>query len=146
MKKLFAFLFVMSLVTLFACESYGDDRPVDFNRLPAAAQAFVKNHYADVKVMYATKDDDIILPDHHVRLENGVQLQFANNGTLEKIEAKAGVPDGVVPVQIVDYVKANYPTVLIVEYEVDRNSYEVKLSNRLDITFNSSFRVIEIDD
>ena len=92
-------------MALLACQVHADDRPVDFNRLPAAAQAFVKNHYADVKVMYATKDDDIILPDYHVRLENGVQLQFANNGALEKIEAKAGVPDGVVPVQIVDYVK-----------------------------------------
>ncbi len=146
MKKLFTLFFAVSLVALLACEKYGDDRPVDFSRLPAAAQTFVNNYYADVKVMYVTKDDDIILPDYYVRLENGVQLQFANGGSLEKIEAKAGVPDGVVPVQIVDYVKTNYATALIVEYEVDRNTYEVKLSNRLDIKFNSSFRVIEIDD
>ena len=95
----------LSIVALLACEKYGEDRPVDFNRLPAPAQAFVNGYYSDVKVLYVTKDDDIILPDYSVRLENGVELQFANNGELEKIEAPAGVPDGIVPVQIVEYVK-----------------------------------------
>ena len=146
MKKLFTMLFAVAIVALLACQAYADDRPVDFGSLPAASQTFVKSHYADVKVLYVTKDDDIILPDYHVRLENGVELQFTNGGALEKIEAKAGVPEGIVPVQIVEYVKANYPTALVVEYEVGRKTYEVKLSNRLDIKFNSSFKVIEIDD
>ena len=146
MKKLFTMFFAVAIVALLACQAHADDRPVDFGSLPAASQAFVKSHYSDVKVLYVTKDDDIILPDYYVRLENGVNLQFTNGGALEKIEAKAGVPEGIVPVQIVEYVKANYPIALVVEYEVGRKTYEVKLSNRLDIKFNSSFRVIEIDD
>ena len=134
------FLASLSLVALLACEKYGEDRPIDFNKLPASAQTFVKTNYSDVPVMYVTKDDDIILPDYTVRLQNGVEIKFGNNGALESIKDPDGVPAGVVPMQITDYVKANYPQVEIIEYEVDRNSYDVKLSNRLELKFNSSFK------
>ena len=146
MRKLMFMFGALSIVALLACEKYGEDRPVDFNRLPAPAQAFVNGYYSDVKVLYVTKDDDIILPDYSVRLENGVELQFANNGELEKIEAPAGVPDGIVPVQIVEYVKSNYASAVILEYEVGKVTYEIRLSNRLELKFNSSFRLVEIDD
>ena len=146
MKKVLYLFGALSLVALLACEKYDDDRPVDFNKLPAVAQTFVKGYYADAKVLYVTKDDDIILPDYNVRLDNGVSIQFSNNGALEKIETPAGVPDGVVPVQIAGYVKTQYPDAVIKEYEVGKSTYEVKLSNRLELTFNSNFKLIEIDD
>ena len=146
MKKLLFFFGAISLVALLACDKYGDDRPVDFGKLPTAAQNFVKTYYPDEKVLFVTKDDDIVLPDYTVRLENGASMQFSNGGGLEKIESPAGVPDGIVPVQIVEYVKGQYPGALILEYEIDRNTYEVKLSNRLELTFNSSFKLIGIDD
>ena len=146
MKRILFFFGAFSIVALLACEKYGDDRPVDFGKLPVVAQNFVKTYYPDEKVLFVTKDDDIVLPDYSVRLENGVGIQFSNGGALEKIEAPAGVPDGVVPVQIVEYVKGQYADVLILEYEIDRNTYEVKLSNRLELKFNSSFKLIGIDD
>ena len=146
MKKLLTMFFAVSLVALLACEKYGEDRPVDFSNLPAPARSFVNKHYSDVKVLYVTKDDDIILPDYTVKLENGVEIQFSNGGALEKLEAPAGVPDGIVPVQIADYVKSKYSGTTIVEYEVGKITYEVKLSNRLELKFNSSFKLVEIDD
>lgn len=146
MKKLMYLFGALSLVALLACEKYGEDRPVDFGKLPAPAQTFVKEYYADAKVLYVTKDDDIIMPDYSVRLDNGVSIQFSNDGSLEKIEAPAGVPAGIVPVQLTDYVKTQYPDTIIIEYEVGRNTYEIKLSNRLELKFNSNFKLIEIDD
>ena len=32
------------------------------------------------------------------------------------------------------------------EYEVEKGKHEVKLSNGLELTFNSGFTLIEIDD
>ena len=51
-----------------------------------------------------------------------------------------------VVVQIRDYVRRNYPDAAYVSYEIDRNSYEVTLSNRLELKFNSRFALVEIDD
>lgn len=143
MKKFFVLLAV-SLASLSIMKA--DDRPVTFAQLPAPAQAFINTNYPDDKVSYATVDDDFIRPDYSVVLVSGVRLQFDNDGSLEKIEARAGVPEGLVPVQIKEYVKATYPDAVITEYEIGRRHYEIKLSNRLELKFNRNFALVEIDD
>lgn len=143
MKKIFA-IAAIALASLQIISA--DDRPVTFNQLPAAAQAFINTNYAGEKISYATVDDDLILPDYNVMLANGVKIQFEHNGALEKIESRAGIPSDLVPVQIRDYVQLHYPDAIFTAYEIGRKSYEVKLSNRLEIKFNRNFHVIEIDD
>ena len=147
MKKIIMISAAVSLIALLACQDYSNDKPIDYKRLPSAVQAFVDSNYSDVDVLYATKDDDLILPDYTVMLKNGVKLQFGNSGELESIKVREGaVPVGIVPAMIEDYVRSAYPEAFIKEYELDRNSYEVKLSNRLEIKFNRNFQVVEIDD
>lgn len=143
MKKIFA-LTAIVLASLQIVNA--DDKPVTFNQLPAPAQTFINANYPGEKISYATKDDDFILPDYNVMLANGVKIQFENSGALEKIESRAGVPENLVPFQIRDYVKIHYPETIFIEYEIGRRSYEVKLSNRLELKFNKNFNVIEIDD
>lgn len=142
MKKIFAIL-ALSMAVLTA---KAGDRPVTFNQLPAPAQTFINTNYPDDKISFATVDDDLIRPDYSVVLVSGVRIQFNNDGSLEKIESKAGVPEGLIPVQIRDYVKLHYPDAVFYEYEIGRRSYEVKLSNRLELKFNRNFYLVEIDD
>ena len=143
MKRIFTIIAVALTSVQF---SKADDRPVTFSQLPAAAQTFINTNYSGEKISYATVDDDFIRPDYNVMLANGVKIQFAKSGALEKIESRAGIPEELIPVQIRDYVKLHYPDVIFVEYEIGKRTYEVKLSNRLEIKFNRNFNVIEIDD
>ena len=140
---------LIALISLMAVVgiSKADDRQIKFERLPAAAQKFVKTNFADNTVVFVTKDDDLIAPDYEVVLDNGTVLQFSSAGSLEKIEAfRTGVPQNLVPEKINHYVSANYPGATYREYEQDRGKHEVKLSNGLELTFNSGFTLIEIDD
>ena len=140
---------LIALISLMAVVgiSKADDRPIKFEKLPAAAQKFVKTNFADNKVVFVTKDDDLIAPDYEVVLDNGTVLQFSSAGSLEKIEAfRTGVPQNLVPEKINAYVSANYPDAVFKEYEVEKGKHEVKLSNGLELTFNSVFTLIEIDD
>ena len=143
MKRMVIFIAVL---TVFAVTSIADDRPATFAQLPQSAQVFINTNYPDEKISYATKDDDFILPDYNVMLANGVKIQFEHSGALEKIESRAGIPMELIPFQIRDYVKMHYPDAIFVEYEIGKRSYEVKLSNRLELKFNRNFNVIEIDD
>ena len=144
MKKIFS---ILAISMAFAMTVKADDRPVVFEQLPIAAQAFIKQYYPEDRISFATKDDDLILPEYTVVLVSGVKVVFENSGALEKVEAKKdGVPAGLVPVQISEYVKNHYPDALIQEYEVGRRSYEVKLSNRFELKFNKNFIPIGIDD
>lgn len=140
-------ILLMFSVLAFASVMNADDRPVTLDQLPETAKAFIDTYYPNVGVVLATKDDDFIRPEFNVVLENGVMIQFENDGRLEKIDVRNGaVPAGIVPSQILKVVKAHYPDAFVREYEVGRKTYEVKLSNRMELEFNSSFVLIEIDD
>ena len=66
----------------------------------------------------------------------------------EQVECKYGrVPLSIVPQQIQAALADLYGDYVVVGIERDRREYEVKLSNRLEVTFNrSTFRIIDIDD
>ena len=124
-----------------------DDRPVTFEQLPKAAQTFINTNFPKDKMSFATVDDDIIAPDYEVALVSGVMMQFRNDGSLESIKSRTGnIPAGIIPQQIINGVKGYYPDAMILEYDIDRLSYEVKLSNRMEIKFDRKFNIIEIDD
>lgn len=143
MKRILTAVLLLS-VAVFA---KADDRPVTFDRLPVSAQTFVKKYFPTEKVTFATIDDDLIRPDYEVALSDGTKMDFDHSGQLLNIESRKNpLPEGIVPVQICNYVKDNYPETSIIEYEVKRKAYEIKLSNRLELKFNSNFQLIEIDD
>lgn len=144
MKRIVSLLLVSSA---FALTAGADDKPVTFEQLPDAAKTFITSNFKGIKILFASMDDDLIRPDYEVRLADGTEIDFDNDGRLEKVEMKSGaVPSGIVPVQVKDYVKANYQDVLIREYEIGLRHYEVKLSNGLELKFNKSFQLIGIDD
>ena len=139
-------LFVaVAIITAFITAS-AENKPIDFSKLPKAAQSFVSMTYPSAKVLYAAVDDDVVRPDYVVVLEDGTKIDFNHDGSLEKVESKAGVPVELIPYQIREYVERHYPNAVYVEYEVGHKSYEVTLSNRMELKFNSEFNVVEIDD
>lgn len=136
---------IIALVSLSNLRA--DDRPVMLSQLPEAAQAFINKYYPNDKVSFATVDDDLIAPDYQVALVSGVMMQFSHKGKLEKIESRNGsIPEGIIPIQIIQAVKGFYPDASILGYEVDWNSHEVKLSNRLELKFNNKYKVVDLDD
>ncbi len=144
MKKI---LLMASALLAFTMMLKADDRPVTLSQLPVAAQTFIKTNFPADKLSYATKDDDIIRPDYNVVLVSGVRISFDNSGALEKIEVgNNAMPENLIPVQIREFVKADYPEARITEYEVERRHYDVKLSNRLELKFDRNFTLVGIDD
>ncbi len=143
MKKIFTLL-----ILTFASVSIltAGEKPVTFAQLPAAAQSFISSNFPAEKISYATVDDDFICPDYTVVFVSGTKLQFKHGGAMEKIESRKGVPAELVPAQLRDYVKLHYPDSMITSYEIGRRTYEIELSNRLDLKFNKSFNLVEIDD
>lgn len=145
MKK---FMLTVIVVFLTLNIAWADaDRPVTIEQLPQKAQQFLKKYYPQVGLSFAKEDSDWMSKEYEVVLTNGVKIEFAANGEWKSVERKAdAVPADIVPQQIKDYVKQNYPDARITKIDRDRRDYEVSLSNRLELTFNKEFRLIEIDD
>jgi hypothetical protein len=80
-------------------------------------------------------------------LANGSKIEFSSKGNWEEIDCRYGeVPAAIVPEPIKDFVAKNYAGEKIVAIERHRNEIEVRLSNRLELTFDKNLNIIDIDD
>lgn len=143
MKKLFTLL----VVTLFAGVAFADnDRAVDFNELPQKAQKFIQTNFPNYELSYAKKDVDFFYSEYEVMLVDGTKIEFSGDGDWKDVECrKNAVPTAIVPKQISEYVAKKYPDVKILKIDREEN-YDIELSNRLELTFDKKFRLIDIDD
>lgn len=146
MKKL-----VLAVVAMFAMSTMvmaDNDKPVQVNQLPAKAQTFLNTYFKDVKVALATQDTELFSKSYDVVFNTGDKVEFDKSGEWTEVRCRqTGVPAAIVPAQIAEYVKTTYPDAQILQIERDdRGEYEVKLSNRWEITFNKQMQVVDIDD
>ena len=125
-----------------------NERPITLDKLPVAAQTFLKTHFADLTLAYAVEDPKLVGSEYEVIYTDRTEVDFRSNGEWSSVELKyAAVPASIVPVQISDYVaKSNFSNQII--KKIERNSYtwEIELSNGIEIEFDKDFRVIDIDD
>lgn len=145
MKKL-----VMMLVCMFAVHTMvmaDNDKPIQVNQLPTKAQTFIKTYFKSQKVALTKQESELFYKSYDVVFTNGEKVEFDKAGEWTEVQCRQSeVPAQIVPEAIKNYVKTNYPDAKILQIERDKKEYEVKLSNRWEIKFDSKMRVIDIDD
>ena len=145
MKKLF-----LAVVAMFAMSTLvmaDNDKPVTVNQLPAKAQTFLTTYFKDAKVALATQETELFSKSYDVVFNNGDKVEFDKSGEWTEVRCRlTGVPAELVPAPIAEYVKNMYPDTQILQIERDTRGYEIKLSNRLEITFNKQMQPVDIDD
>ena len=147
MKKFF-FTAALLFAGITASQADNNDRPITLDKLPAAAQSFLKAHFADLTLAYAVEDPKWVGSEYEVTYTDRTEVDFRSNGEWSSVERKyAAVPSAIVPKQIADYVaKSNYPNQYVRKIERKTYSWEIELSNGLEIEFDKNFQVIDIDD
>lgn len=146
MKKILFALVVFLSFGVSAVKA-DNDKIISKNELPAQAQQFINEHFNGVKLSYAKLERDFLENSYEVMLANGAKLEFSSKGTWEDVDCRYGeVPAAIIPQPIKEYIKSNYPGERVLKIERERNRYELKLSNRLELTFDENFRIIDIDD
>ena len=148
MKRIFRILMI-AICCMLSCNmvaNAGNDKPIAINALPIKAQTLLSNHFNNQKVMLATIESGIINKSYDVVLQNGTKLEFDKKGNLTEIDCKLGiVPALSIPQAIKNYLKDNYAGQSVKKIEMNKNEYEVELTNGLDLTFNKHFQLIDID-
>lgn len=123
-----------------------DDRPIRVEQLPAKAQQFIKTHFADSRIAISKVDTDWFDKTYEVIFTNGDKIEFNRSGEWKDIDCKhSAVPEAAVPEQIKNYIRTNYQGAVVLSLEKDKNSYDVKLSNRVELEFDKWFNLIDID-
>ena len=125
-----------------------NDRPITLDKLPAAAQTFLKTHFADLTLAYAVEDPKFVGSEYEVTYTDRTEVEFRPNGEWSSVERRyAAVPASIVPAQISAYVaKSSFSNQYIKKVERDAYTWEIELSNGIEIKFDREFHVIDIDD
>ena len=148
MKRIFRILMI-AICCMVSCNmvaNAGNDKPISVNALPAKAQTVLSQHFNDQKVMLATIESGVVSRNYDVVLQNGTKLEFDKKGNLTEIDCKQGiVPVQLIPQTIKNYLNDNYAGQSVKKIEMNKNEYEVELTNGLDLTFNKHFQLIDID-
>ena len=108
---------------------------------------FVQQYFPKANVLFVNSEWD----EYEVRLSDGTQIEFNRSYEWKKIDCEHSnvynnVPAELVPEQIITYVKNNFPDQGIVKIEKNRRSWEIELTNELEIKFDKRFNVTKIDD
>ena len=146
MKKILLTLIAIFSVGIFSAMA-DNDKVINKSQLPAPAQQFINEHFAGIDITYAKEEWDFLKHSYEVRLANGAKVEFSSKGAWDEVECRFGeVPSAIIPKAIKEYVDKNYPGEKVVRIEKDRNDYEVKLSNRIELKFDNKFNIYDIDD
>ena len=147
MKKKVLCLAALTCMMFHSAPSYATVRVIPVDLLPEEAKKFVETMFPGQTISYATLDKDFFSKTYEVRLDNFVDIEFDKNGTWDKVECNyIAVPADLVPASIAGYVKNHFPNAKIVKIDKERRGYEVKLSNKLELHFNSHGKLRHIDD
>ena len=145
MKKVLLSALAMAMIAV--TPTMAENVAITAQKLPGAAQKFLKAHFAKNQVVSAMHDRYITDNDYTVILDDGTKIEFDARGEWESVKSRTGkMPASVVPAKIQDYVTNHYPTLGIEKIEHKRYGYEVELTNDLDLKFDSNGRFVGIDD
>lgn len=147
MKKFTILLAALLAVCTTVAALAGNDRMISVGELPASSQQFINTYFKGLEVSYAKVDEELFDKSYKVLFVDGSKVEFRRNGDWKEIECKYGeVPAEIVPRQIRDCVSTRFAQRRIISLDRDRRGYDVELDNGLDLEFDSSFRLVDIDD
>lgn len=148
MKKTFLTLFLMTSEVWERRMPTAAKSPRAWTSSRRRAQEFLSAHFKDLTVAYAVEEQKYTGKEYEVVYTDRTEIEFRSDGQWESVGRKySPVPASIVPQPIQTFVSgSNYPGQFI--RQIDRNAYtwEVELSNGLEIKFDNQFNVIDIDD
>lgn len=121
----------------------------DVNKLPAAAREFVKTQFPNSQISYLKVDKSLFSStSYDVKLSNGVDLEFDNNGEWIEIDCEnlRSIPMSVLPDSIRNYMKKEYPKHRVVKVERKHKGYELTLENDLEVDFDKYGNFLKLSD
>ena len=141
-RILVTLVIALTSLTLISCS----DRIIPSEKLPAAAQSFLKEYFPDSPISYVKKEADLT-PTYEVVLQNGTEIEFNKKGQWDNIDCKRlAVPAALIPAAISEYVNANFPGQSIVKIDRETYGHEIEMANGLELKFDKKGKLLHIDD
>lgn len=144
MKKIFLALACVFTLIANACDD--NYKPIELVQLPEEAQTFLSTYFPDAKVSLVRKEIDVMELSYDVIFTDGSKVEFDRKGNWTEIDCLTQpLPTGIVPEEISKVINSRYPEAKVIKIERDHREIDVKLDNRIELTFNKDFQLVDID-
>lgn len=127
---------------MVSCDKEAELSPSD---IPAEIVAYLEMHFPHYAIIRAVEDVDGRSKSYEITLEGGFKLEFNRKMEIIEIEGKSKLPDSVIPVKILEYVKEHYPDQYIIEWELEGPNQKVELDNKLELIFTMEGQFLRRD-
>lgn len=142
MRKILCALLALMLVLPVAAE----DVEIPFEQLPEKARNIVQKAFPDTRIKKVEMERRASLIQYEVKLAGGIKMQFNKEGKFTECECtKSAVPDMLIPEKIRTYLGREFPGREVRRIEHDSKLFDILLDSGYELTFNSSYRLIDID-
>lgn len=123
-------------------------RPIGTGSLPQAARTFLGSYYPDESPALCVREFEDLRLRYEVVFIDGTKVKFFRDGALEEVKSRTRpVPAALIPESVAEYVGRNFPGSMIIEVEMSGRETEVKLDNRVELTFDSKTgALLDFDD
>lgn len=136
------FLLIFAAIFVFAA-SADAAKPLNFDKLPICAQEYIKSNIPELSIATIKKDGS----EFDVVFANGMTISFDKKGVWRKIKCKKyRVDERLVPALIREKTNELYPGCDYEKIEKKGKNFEIELVNGIELTFNSKYKLIHVDD
>ncbi len=119
---------------------------VNFNDLPAAALATINQHYKQESIAsYEIKTIPVIGKSYEVKFNDGAEIDFDESGSWHEWKDAKGLPDGVLPANIKEYISKNYGSTFATSIDKEKDKISVELATDVDLEFDTNGNFLRID-
>lgn len=145
-------LLLMACVAVLATTAINAaEKLISFEQLPKQAQEFSNKYFAPnnplYRISYIMYDSELFDSSYMIVYANGDGLEFNGNGEWKDFDCRqCVVPAELIPATIQAYIAANMPGEQVKKLEKNRRDYELKMSNGLELKFDLSGNLVEVDD
>ncbi len=130
------------LAILTSCEK---EQLILATDLPSEIKNFITTHFPSNTVAQVIKDRDGLTKTFDIILSSSISLEFNRKNQIINIDGVSKLPDSVIPEKIIQYVRTNYPTNVITDWELDNRNQQIELDNGLDLEFSMAGDFLRID-
>lgn len=143
MRRLLLSVLALMLVLPMAAE----DVEITFDKLPEKAQKVVKKAFPDTKIKKVEMERRASLIQYEVKLAGGYKVQFNKEGAFTECECteEGSIPTILIPSKIREFLDQEFKGRGVKRLEHDGKLFELLLDNGYELSFNSSYRLIDID-
>lgn len=119
---------------------------VNLNDLPSNALATVNKFYQSANIAsYEIKNIPVIGKSYEVKFNDGAEIDFNENGDWHEWSDAKGLPDGVLPSSIKNYITKNYANTFATSIDKEDKKIKVELASDVDLEFDTNGNFLRID-